>query len=168
VTSGIEAFTSTGTWNYNAGGRNLTQGVSSTAPTRSETFAWNVLSPNSVSLSTVTFDSAITAGTRTIGFTPTFKLDSAVVASSLYSVSQATGGGAYTVTFNTPLTIGGGQSFEAMISAKATTGGTSGNITSFSLDNVNFNGTIVPEPASMAVFGLLGAGVAIRRLRRKA
>ena len=168
VTSGIDAATSVGAWNYNATGMNLTQGTSSTITTRSEVFGWAVVSPNTVSLNTVTFDTAITGGTRTIGFTPTFKLDGVTVASSLYTVSQATGGGAYTVTFNTPFAIGGDQSFSATITARATTGGNSGNFTSFSLDNVNFNGTLVPEPASMAVFGLLGAGVAIRRLRRKA
>jgi hypothetical protein len=41
------------------------------------------------------------------------------------------------------------------------------------LDNLEFHGfytapAVVPEPASIAVFGLLGAGVAARRFRRKA
>jgi hypothetical protein len=36
------------------------------------------------------------------------------------------------------------------------------------LDNMKIFGSAVPEPTSMAVFGLLGTGVAFRRLRRKA
>ena len=37
-----------------------------------------------------------------------------------------------------------------------------------SFDSVVLNGFGVPEPTSMAVFGLLGAGVVVRRIRRKA
>ena len=167
VTSGIDADTSSGAWSYTAGTLNLTQSVSSTAVTRTEGFKWNVESLNSVTLNTFTFDAGV-AGPRTVGFTPTFKLNNVLVSSSLYTVSKATGSGTYTVTFNPQFAIGAGSTFEGIISAKATTGGLSGSVTTLSLDNVNFNGTLVPEPASMAVFGLLGAGVAIRRLRRKA
>lgn len=35
-------------------------------------------------------------------------------------------------------------------------------------DDVTLDGNVVPEPTSMAVFGLLGAGIAARRIRRKA
>ncbi|MCY3005246.1 MAG: PEP-CTERM sorting domain-containing protein [Planctomycetota bacterium] len=167
VTSGISAETSVGNWNSSASTFNLTQSVSSTGTTRSESFKFNVVSPNSVTLDTFTFDAGV-AGPRTVGFTPTFKLNNVLVSSSLYTVSQASGSGAYTVTFNPQFAIGAGSTFEGLISARATTGGTSGNLTSLSLDNVNFNGALVPEPASMAVFGLLGAGFAIRRLRRNA
>jgi hypothetical protein len=111
----------------------------------------------------MTFNSALITGTRSVSFTPTFTLGGVAVASNLYSVSGS-GFGAYTVTFNQPLVIGD-NSFVASISALGTSSGTS---TSFSLDTVNFNGEFVPEPASMAVFGLLGAGLAVRRLRRKA
>jgi len=44
----------------------------------------------------------------------------------------------------------------------------SGSATGGVIDNIKLEGELVPEPASMAVFGLLGAGVAFRRLRRKA
>ena len=45
-----------------------------------------------------------------------------------------------------------------------------GNTTTVELDNLELLGTSenVPEPASIAVFGLLGAGVAFRRMRRNA
>ena len=45
-----------------------------------------------------------------------------------------------------------------------------GNTTTAELDNLQLLGTSenVPEPASIAVFGLLGAGVAFRRMRRNA
>ncbi len=35
------------------------------------------------------------------------------------------------------------------------------------LDDIKLNGDIVPEPASMAVFGLVGLGVAVARRRKK-
>lgn len=35
------------------------------------------------------------------------------------------------------------------------------------IDNIKLNGDLVPEPASMAIFGLLGVGAAARRYRRK-
>lgn len=35
------------------------------------------------------------------------------------------------------------------------------------IDNITLNGELVPEPASMAIFGLLGVGAAARRFRRK-
>ena len=34
-------------------------------------------------------------------------------------------------------------------------------------EDITLNGDLVPEPTSMAVFGLLGAGIAARRIRRK-
>ena len=37
----------------------------------------------------------------------------------------------------------------------------------YQLDYMNLNGSAVPEPASMAIFGLMGAGLAVRRFRRK-
>jgi len=36
------------------------------------------------------------------------------------------------------------------------------------VDYIEIYGTVVPEPASMAIFGLMGAGFAVRRIRRKA
>jgi hypothetical protein len=45
--------------------------------------------------------------------------------------------------------------------------GTANNNIKFQLDYVEVYGELVPEPASMAVFGLLAAPVAFRRLRRK-
>ena len=45
---------------------------------------------------------------------------------------------------------------------------TNGYTGTVSYDFVTLGGDLVPEPTSMAVFGLLGAGVAARRIRRKA
>lgn len=42
-----------------------------------------------------------------------------------------------------------------------------GTSVSFEMDSVKLNGGAVPEPASMAIFGLMGAGLAVRRFRRK-
>jgi hypothetical protein len=44
----------------------------------------------------------------------------------------------------------------------------SGTASGAIIDNIQIYGSAVPEPASMAIFGLMGAGVAVRRLRRKA
>jgi hypothetical protein len=44
-----------------------------------------------------------------------------------------------------------------------------GNATQADLDDIELFGDSqnVPEPASLAIFGLLGTGVALRRMRRK-
>jgi len=42
-----------------------------------------------------------------------------------------------------------------------------GSVTGALIDNIQLNGDLVPEPASMAIFGLLGVGAAARRFRRK-
>ena len=166
--SGISADGSIGSFSINNGLERISSSVSNTSTVRTETFAFSTSAPNSITLNSMTFNAAlINSGTRTVSFTPSFKLDGVTVASNLYTVSPVSGFGAYTVTFTQPFVIGD-SSFEAFIAAQGTSGGASGNSTSFSLDNVEFNGTFVPEPASMAVFGLLGAGVAVRRLRRKA
>jgi len=162
MVSGINAAESFGSFSNNGSGR-ITSTVTNTTTPRKEDFAFSTTSPNSITLNSMTFNSALLSGTRSVSFTPTFTLGGVAVASNLYSVSGS-GFGAYTVTFNQPLLIGTGA-FVASISALGTS---SGNNTSVSLDNVNFNGEFVPEPASMAVFGLLGAGLAVRRLRRKA
>jgi hypothetical protein len=164
--SGINADTSSGVFSVNNGLQRISSSVSNTTAVRKEDFAFSTSAPNSISLTSMTFNSALISGSRTVSFTPSFTLDGVTVASNLYSVSGS-GFGAYTVTFNQPLLIGTGA-FVASISAQGTSGGASGSSTAFSLDNVNFNGELVPEPASMAVFGLLGAGLAVRRLRRKA
>jgi hypothetical protein len=43
----------------------------------------------------------------------------------------------------------------------------SGTVNGGLIDNIKLNGDLVPEPASMAIFGLLGVGAAARRYRRK-
>ena len=43
----------------------------------------------------------------------------------------------------------------------------SGSANGALIDNIKLNGDLVPEPASMAIFGLLGVGAAARRYRRK-
>lgn len=35
------------------------------------------------------------------------------------------------------------------------------------IDSIEFYGDVIPEPASMAIFGLLGVSAAAGRLRRK-
>jgi hypothetical protein len=45
---------------------------------------------------------------------------------------------------------------------------TSSGTPTISYDFVTLTGAAVPEPGSMAVFGLLGAGIAARRMRRRA
>jgi hypothetical protein len=52
--------------------------------------------------------------------------------------------------------------FTSKISSNSNTNGAK-----FQLDYVEVYGSVVPEPASMAVFGMLAVPVALRRLRRK-
>ena len=61
-------------------------------------------------------------------------------------------------------TLQAGQKIWFTIRASSTNG-YSGTV---SYDFVTLDGDVVPEPTSMAVFGLLGAGIAARRIRRKA
>ena len=163
--AGVDALTSDGAFSVNNASKRIQQSVSNTSTQRQERFGFSTTAPNFLKLSTMTFDTASVSGTRPVSFTPTFKLDGTTVASNLYTVSPASGYGAYTVTFTSPFTISGGSNFEAAINAVGLTGTGS---TTFAVDNVKFDGQVCPEPASMAVFGLLGAGVAFRRLRRKA
>jgi len=162
--NGVAAVGSIGDFNQNQSLQVIRANVNDTSTIRRENFEFSTTSPNSITLSKMTFDTGLTnGGTRAISFTPKFKVGGVDVNSNLYSVTGS-GFGAYTVNFLQPFVIGS-NTFVATIEAK---GATAGSSTSFSLDNVNFNGELVPEPASMAVFGLLGAGLAVRRLRRKA
>lgn len=165
VESGINADSSSGVFSVNNGLQRISSSVSNTTAVRTETFSFATSAPNSISLNSMTFNSALISGSRSVSFTPSFKVNGVTVASNLYSVS-GTGFGAYTVNFTNPLVIGT-SNFEAFISAQGTSGGASGNSTSFSLDDIRFDGQIVPEPASMAIFGLLGVGAAARHYRRK-
>ena len=163
--AGVVAETSDGALSYNSMERLQTGGISSSGVSRQERFVFTTTAPNFLKLSTMTFDTALAAGTRPATVTPTFKLNGATVASNLYTVLPASGFGTYTVSFNPSFKIDGGVSFEAAITFLSQAG--SGEAR-YALDNVKFDGQVCPEPASMAVFGLLGAGVAFRRLRRKA
>ena len=42
-----------------------------------------------------------------------------------------------------------------------------GSATDIRFDSISLGGAEVPEPASIAIFGLMGAGLAVRRFRRK-
>lgn len=66
--------------------------------------------------------------------------------------------------FSVSQTLLAGQQIHFTISAASTNGFTG----TASYDFVTLDGNVVPEPTSMAVFGLLGAGIAARRIRRKA
>jgi hypothetical protein len=165
--SGLNALASDGQFNWTSGANNVQRTLNNDSTVRQERFDFTPTSPNYVELKEMKFDTGLVSapGTRGVSFTPSFKLNGVAVASNLYSVSPASGFGTYTVTFTNPLKINGGVLFRAELDAKGLTGSGS---TTFSVDNVMFNGDVIPEPASMAVFGLLGAGVAFRRLRRKA
>ena len=73
----------------------------------------------------------------------------------------------FTVTFNNPLKIDANKILRTNLSLTGAANGTTGVQTVYQLDNVNFYGTVVPEPSSMAVFGLLSVGAMVRRIRRK-
>jgi hypothetical protein len=67
-------------------------------------------------------------------------------------------------TYNVGLNLLAGEKINFTI--RSTKFGTYNGVVLF--DDVTLDGSVVPEPTSMAVFGLLGAGIAARRIRRKA
>lgn len=73
----------------------------------------------------------------------------------------------FTVTFTNPLKIDTNKILRTNLTLTGAANGTTGVQTVYQLDNVNFYGTVVPEPSSMAVFGLLSVGAMVRRIRRK-
>jgi hypothetical protein len=73
----------------------------------------------------------------------------------------------YEGIFSAPVSLASNQILRLTVTYTGAAGTTSAS-TVTRLDNMQIYGSAVPEPASMAVFGLLGAGVAVRRLRRRA
>ena len=74
------------------------------------------------------------------------------------------GGNFVTFPFSVDQILAAGQKIHFTMSAFTTNGFTG----TAHYDFVTLDGDVVPEPTSMAVFGLLGAGIAARRIRRKA
>jgi hypothetical protein len=72
----------------------------------------------------------------------------------------------YEGIFDPSVSLASGKILRLVVTYTAS--GTAGVQTVNRLDNMKIFGSAVPEPTSMAVFGLLGTGVAFRRLRRKA
>ena len=110
---------------------------------------------------------AIGYGVSSSTTTPTFQFaDSGV---------RVTPGNSSTVTFNfgvgslPAVTLAQNDRLQVRILLRSTTKNASGQIgtRSITFDNITLNGDVVPEPASLAVFGLLGAGLVAKRFRRK-
>lgn len=72
----------------------------------------------------------------------------------------------YEGLFGTPVTLLSGDILRLVVTYTASGSATAQTVNR--LDNMKIFGSAIPEPTSMAVFGLLGTGVAFRRLRRKA
>ncbi len=68
-----------------------------------------------------------------------------------------------------PVAVASGKVFQLTVSLyrNGSSIGTAGNRPVVALDNVAFSGSAVPEPASMAVFALIGLPVLARRFGRK-
>jgi hypothetical protein len=66
-----------------------------------------------------------------------------------------------------PLTLGNGTYIEVVVNAWRQSGSGANNVAVAGIDNVKFHGSVVPEPASMAIFAVLGLPVALKRFRRK-
>jgi hypothetical protein len=84
--------------------------------------------------------------------------------SGTYLGASTLGANFATFPFSVNQILAAGQKIHFTISAGSTNGYTS----TAAWDFVTLDGNVVPEPTSMAVFGLLGAGIAARRIRRKA
>lgn len=174
---------------------NAAVAAGASSASRGESFYISTAASSVVTLSSITFDARRVAGTGTGALravlasialnlgTPTGDgldanpPDQGFVAGSTISPSSYTLSSnfssnltnsfqTFTLTFNTPLSFDSANVLRSTITlAGAANAG--GGQTLYQLDNVQFFGTVVPEPGSMAVFGLLGAGVVVRRMRRK-
>ena len=172
---------SVGAFGYSGGSdARATQTPSGSTTTRNsnEQFFLSTDASSLATITSMTFEGSVISGTRTQVWTAAFNLgtptgdglnasppgDGFVAGTSITGAISGPGpNNTYTVTFATPIALSPANILRATINAA----GTGTTATVVALDNVRFFGTVVPEPASMAVFGLLGAGVAVRRLRRK-
>ena len=171
---------SVGAFGYSGSDARATQTSSGSTTTRNsnEQFFLSTDASSLATITSMTFEGSVISGTRTQVWTAAFNLgtptgdglnasppgDGFVAGTSITGAISGPGpNNTYTVTFATPIALSPANILRATINAA----GTGTTATVVALDNVRFFGTVVPEPASMAVFGLLGAGVAVRRLRRK-
>ena len=151
---------------------------SSTTRNSNERFFFSTNAASAAQITSMTFVGAVASGSRVQTWTAAFNLGTAVgdgldssppedgfvAGTTITGTISGPVGNMYTVTFATPISLTSANILRTTINAA----GVGTSTTTVTLDDVKFYGSVVPEPASMAVFGLLGAGVAIRRLRRKA
>lgn len=182
---------STGTFSSTGGVAAGTMSSSTASTTRNvdeKFFITAATSPNYLLIDSLTFDGSVASGTRTVTWSALFNLGTPVFDTAadpsdpdrafgiavsppdngFQQGSSVTGtisnvGNSYTVTFATPVKVDWNKILRATVRAS----GVGTGATTVNLDNVKFHGAVVPEPSSIAVFGLLGAGAVIRRIRRK-
>jgi hypothetical protein len=72
-----------------------------------------------------------------------------------------------TASFASGVTLDAGDSVTVYFRFFKSGSDNNSNNRQLDLDDIALNGDVVPEPASMAVFGLVGLGVAVARRRKK-
>jgi|LakMenEpi03Aug12_release.lakeMendotaPanAssembly.Ray.scaffolds.fasta_scaffold158252_2 hypothetical protein len=156
-----------------------TMGISGATLTRSENFYITAESatPFDLLIRSFTFDASKISGTRDVTWAASFNLGTPVgngvfdgnngfqAGSAITIPTPTISGNSYTYTLSTPIIVPSDKILRVTITATGTTAG--GTSTILNLDNVQFDGLVLPEPSSIAVFGVLGAVSVIRRIRRK-
>jgi hypothetical protein len=180
--SGVAASVSEGTWNGDSNGYATANfnTSSNTGATRTETFYISATGDNTATVESVVLAASRLTGTRNLQISGivankgTGGLDAgSFVEGSNVALTRTPGPTTnlsstptdFEGVFNSPVILSGSEVLRVRVTvllASGTTGSASAK-----LDNIGFVGTVVPEPASIAIFGLLGAGVVARRMRRK-
>jgi hypothetical protein len=128
---------------------------------------------------TFSFDIKKASGNSTVNFNAYYRfvtedpdtglfVGGAYAALATSSPTSTTSNTYSTVTFSgapLPLSVANGTYIEVVVNAWRNSG--PGQAATAGIDNVKFFGTVVPEPASMAIFAVLGLPVALKRFRRK-
>lgn len=192
VTSGnVIAGEQDGAFSGNSNGYTATS-VSTTATgaslVRTAVFYLQAASASEVTIDKFTFDALrgtsaeppVSTGTRTVKVSVAANVGTGTPDSGFVAGTDVTGltvspastsnlSNSYTEyegLFGPSVFLGGDQILRLTVTYTAS--GTATASTVLRLDNMQIFGSAVPEPTSMAVFGLLGAGIAARRIRRKA
>lgn len=128
----------------------------------------NNSSVNQITLTTLDFKAKNTSGVFGRNVDVSYKITGVSGESSLGSFERTSSSfSSSTASFATGVTLDAGDSVTVYFRFFKSDSDNNSNNRQLDLDDIALNGDVVPEPASMAVFGLVGLGVAVARRRKK-